>query len=71
MIFVLRCVFVVCLVVVAIPSPASAQEAIFVVRHAERVDGSSDAALSVEAAEDCASRHSGRRESADSESSNG
>ena len=48
MIFVLRCVFVVCLVVVAIPSPASAQEAIFVVRHAERVDGSSDAALSVE-----------------------
>ena len=48
MIFVLRCVFVVCLVVVAIPSPASAQEAIFVVRHAERVDGSPDAALSVE-----------------------
>lgn len=48
MIFVLRCVSVVCLVVGALPSPASAQEAIFVVRHAERVDGSPDAALSAE-----------------------
>ena len=48
MIFVLRCVSVVWLVVVAMPSPASAQEAIFVVRHAERVDGSPDAALSAE-----------------------
>ena len=48
MIFVLRCLSVACLVVVALPSLASAQEAIFVVRHAERVDGSSDAALSAE-----------------------
>jgi len=50
MIFAQRCVSVAWLVVVAMsmPSRAIAQEVIFIVRHAERVDGSSDAALSAE-----------------------